>query len=122
VNELGNLEVENIDVISRAMVYYSKSLKNLKENEVEDSMPLFNGQVKESLLEVELILEALKSKINSELTFESNRLNFTVLILEFYRAELSEDLEELEDTDDNEKNMNLLKEEIEKINETILLL
>jgi len=28
----------------------------------------------------------------------------------------------LEDTDDNEKNMNLLKEEIEKINETILLL
>jgi len=44
------------------------------------------------------------------------------LVLEFHRAELSEDLEELEDTDDNEKNMNLLKEEIEKINETILLL
>ena len=121
MNESYNLEIENIDVIIRALEYYSKSLKNLKENE-EDSIPLFNGQVEESISEVESILESLKSKIDFGLHFTQNRLNFIILILEFYSAELSEDLEELEDVNDNKKNMALLEEEIAKINETIQLL
>lgn len=71
-------------------------------------MPLFNGQVDESLLEVESILETLKLNMNFGLNFTKNRLDFITLILEFYLVELSEDLEELE--------------EIEKITETIQLL
>ncbi|EPA05883.1 hypothetical protein [Candidatus Nitrosarchaeum limnium] len=122
MNDSYDLEIENIRVINRALDYYSKSLKNLKENEIEDSMPLFNGQIDESLLEVESILEALKLNMNYGLNFTKNRLNFITLILEFYFAELSEDLEELEDTEENKKNMNLLEEEIGKITETIQLL
>ena len=122
MNDSYDLEIENIRVINRALDYYSKSLKNLKENEIEDSMPLFNGQIDESLLEVESILEALKLNMNYGLNFTKNRLNFITLILEFYLAELSEDLEELEDTEENKKNMNLLEEEIGKITETIQLL
>ena len=122
MNESYDLEIENIAVLNRALEYYSKSLKNLKENEIEDSMPLFNGQVDESLLEVESILEALKLNADFGLNFTKNRLDFIMLILEFYLVELSEDLEELKDVEENKKSMNLLEEEIGKITETIQLL
>lgn len=122
MNELSSLEIENTDVIMRSLDYYSKNLKNLEESELDESMPLFNGQVKDSLLEVELIKEALKSNTDSQLNFVRKRLDFIILVLQFYGNELSEDLEELEDSSDNEHDMNLLEEEIEKINETMQLL
>jgi len=108
-----------MDVIIRALEYYSKSLKNLKENETDESIPLFNGQIEDSFLEINLIKEALKSGIESRLNFVRKKLNFIVSILEFYRNELSEDLEELENTANNDSEIDLVQKEIFKVNEVI---
>ena len=116
LNEPRDFDIENIDVIIRALDYYSKSLKNLEENETDESIPLINGQVKESLLEVELIKEALKSGTISYLNFVRKKLNFIVSVLEFYMIELSEDLEELENTKNNDSDIDLIQKEISKVN------
>jgi len=119
LNKSDNFDIENMDVIIRALEYYSKSLKNLKENETDESIPLFNGQIEDSFLEINLIKEALKSGIESRLNFVRKKLNFIVSILEFYRNELSEDLEELENTANNDSEIDLVQKEIFKVNEVI---
>lgn len=105
-----------MDVIIRALEHYSKSLKNLKEDETDESIPLFNGQIEDSFLEINLIKEALKSGIESRLNFVRKKLNFIVSILEFYRNELSE---ELENTANNDSEIDLIQKEIFKVNEVI---
>lgn len=119
MNKSDDFDFENIDVIMRALEYYSKSLKNLKENETDESIPLFNGQIEDSFLEINLIKEALKSGTESRLNFVRKKLSFIVSILEFYKNELSEDLEELENTTNNDSEIDLIQKEIFKVNEVI---
>jgi len=119
LNKSDDFDIENMDVIMKVLEYYSKSLKNLKENETDESIPLFNGQIEDSFLEINLIKEALKSGTESRLNFVRKKLSFIVSILEFYKNELSEDLEELENITNNDSGIDLIQKEIFKVNEVI---
>jgi len=119
LNKSDDFDIENMDVIMKVLEYYSKSLKNLKENETDEFIPLFNGQIEDSFLEINLIKEALKSRTGSHLNFVRKKLSFIISILEFYKNELSEDLEELENTTKNDSEIDLIQKEIFKVNEVI---
>lgn len=116
-NESEGFIIDNSEMLKRAIEYYSKSLKNLEEEEeLDETIPLFKGKIGQSLLEARLIQSLLDSGASSDLNQVKKKLDFVSSILEYYKDELTEDLEELENTKGHKDiEVKLLEEEIEKI-------
>ena len=116
MNELGPVDNETSELLERALDYYSKKVRELEEIEKTNvPMPLFEGQVEASLLEIESIKKSLKSEEIYGFNIQSQKLKFIIKILNFYKNELLEDIEELEIGEGKDKEIDLLEKETEKI-------
>ena len=112
------LDTENIELLLRGIDYYSKSLKNLEEIEQpNETIPLFENQIERSILEVESIKKILTSEIMYDINFSPETTKFIIKILNFYKNELHEDLEEIELTEGKDSDINALLKEMDKIDE-----
>lgn len=121
MNDFEDFIIENSDIMKRAFENYSKNLKNIEENEeLDKGIPILEGQIGKSLSEINRIKALLDSGASSDLNLVNKKLNFISSILEYYKDELNEKLDELENSKkhnvDDEK---IIEEEIEKVN-TIL--
>lgn len=105
------LLMKNSSIIKRAFEYYSNILKTSRKNLI-GSMPLFKEDTKESMLQAEIIQNELKSGAFEDFNLSEGKLGFITSILEFYIAELREDLDGISHND--VENIKLLKEEIKK--------
>jgi len=110
------LDDENIGLLLRALDYYSKSLKNLGEIEQpNEAIPLFDNQLERSILEAESIKKILTSEVIFDMDFSPDTTQFIIKILNFYKNELHEDLEELELLGGTDSDINALLTELDEI-------
>ena len=116
MSESDNFDTESVRVLMRALDYYLKSLRNLEEiEESSGHIPLFEGQVEASLMEIKLIKKELKSESFSGLNIDGKKILFIIQILNFYKNELLEDLEEIENTNNDKLEIDLLEKEIKNV-------
>lgn len=114
------LDKGHIELLLRSLDYYSKSLKNLEEIEHPiETIPLFENQMERSILEVESIKKILTSEIMYDINFSPQTTQFIIKILNFYKDELHEDLEELELTGGKDSDISTLLKEMDKIDELL---
>jgi len=114
------LDDESIELLLRSLDYYSKSLKNLGEIEPpNEAIPLFDNQLERSILEVESIKKILTSEMMYDIDFNPDTTQFIVKILNFYKNELHEDMEELELSAGSDSDINALLKEINEIDELL---
>ena len=117
---MNGINAENFDVMMRAFDYYSKSLTNLEESEeISESIPLLEDKVEKSLSEIELFKKIISSNDTPNIELFARRTNFIYSVLEYYKNELNDDIKELENSDNNKQNIQLLQKEIEEINKIL---
>lgn len=84
-----------------------------------ETIPLFENQMERSILEVESIKKILTSEIMYDINFSPQTAQFIIKILNFYKDELHEDLEELELTGGKDSDISTLLKEMDKIDELL---
>ena len=110
--------IENSEVVFRALDYCTKSLETTEEDEIlNKSIPLFKDSVDESILEIKQIKKLLSSETSSDSDWIYKKIGFIQSILKYYKRELTEDLEELENSNENFDKIQLLQEEIDKVDD-----
>ena len=114
------IDEQGVQLLLRALEYYSKNLKNLEEiKEPNETIPLFENQIERSILEVESIKKILGAQMVYDINFNPNTTHFIIKILNFYKNELHEDLEELELSGGKDSDIDTLLKEMDKIDELL---
>lgn len=111
--------IENSELIVKALRYYSKSLKNVLDDNPQETLPLFRNTFEETLEEAQILEEILTSEDFEDVVLLENKMEFILSVLVFYRDQLKKELMELEQSKNSDKQIEIIQKEIHYLDNAI---